>query len=81
MQEHRPALGLPADARDSLLVANPGARHGFGADLLRLELQARGAPVTVSERTTGTAGYVNSDQTTGAGEGIRTLDPNLGKVA
>jgi phage terminase large subunit-like protein len=43
VQEHRPPPGLPADDRDSLLTANPGARHGIGADLTWLEAQARRA--------------------------------------
>lgn len=42
-QEHRPAPGLPADDRDSLLAANPGAAHGVGANLEWLEAQARRA--------------------------------------
>src|SRR3546814_17151383 len=28
-QEHRPATGLPADDVESLLLANPGAKHGI----------------------------------------------------
>ena len=43
VQEHRPAPGLPADDRDSLLIANPGAVHGIGADLDWLEAQGRRA--------------------------------------
>ncbi|MCC5984324.1 MAG: terminase [Rhodobacteraceae bacterium] len=43
VQEHRPAPGLPADDRDSLIIANPGALHGIGADLDWLEAQARRA--------------------------------------
>lgn len=43
VQEHRPPPGLPADDRDSLLLANPGARHGIGADMAWLEAQARRA--------------------------------------
>ncbi|WP_299907670.1 terminase large subunit [uncultured Paracoccus sp.] len=43
VQEHRPAFGLPADDRDSLLVANPGAAEGIGASLEWLEAQARRA--------------------------------------
>ena len=31
VQEHRPAPGLPADDLESLMLANPGARHGVGA--------------------------------------------------
>jgi phage terminase large subunit-like protein len=42
-QEHRPAPGLPADDIESLLIANPGAKHGIGADLKWLEAQARRA--------------------------------------
>lgn len=42
-QEHRPPPGLPADDRESLLLANPGAKHGIGADLVWLEAQARRA--------------------------------------
>ena len=40
VQEHRPAPGLPADDRDSLLIANPGAPHGIGGSLDWLEAQA-----------------------------------------
>ena len=43
IQEHRPAPGLPADDRASLLIANPGAEHGIGAELSWLEGQARRA--------------------------------------
>jgi len=43
VQEHRPAPGLPADDRDSLLIANPGAPHGIGADMDWLEAQAQRA--------------------------------------
>jgi phage terminase large subunit-like protein len=42
-QEHRPAPGLPADDRESLLLANPGAKAGIGASLEWLEAQARRA--------------------------------------
>ncbi len=42
-QEHRPAPGLPADDRASLLEANPGALHGIGSSLEWLEAQARRA--------------------------------------
>lgn len=43
IQEHRPAPGLPADDRESLLIANPGAMHGIGATVPWLEAQARRA--------------------------------------
>lgn len=43
VQEHRPSPGLPADDRESLMIANPGAIHGIGADLDWLEAQARRA--------------------------------------
>jgi phage terminase large subunit-like protein len=43
VQEHRPAPGLPADDLDSLLVANPGARHGIGSSEEWLVAQARRA--------------------------------------
>ncbi len=43
VQEHRPAPGLPVDDRDSLLIANPGAKHGIGGSLEWLEAQARRA--------------------------------------
>lgn len=43
VQEHRPAPGLPADDRASLLKANPGALHGIGSDLEWLETTARRA--------------------------------------
>lgn len=41
IQEHRPAPGLPADDRDSLLLANPGAMHGIGSGIEWLEAEAR----------------------------------------
>ena len=40
VQEHRPPPSLPADDRDSLLIANPGAPHGIGSTLDWLEAQA-----------------------------------------
>ena len=43
IQEHRPSPGLPADDRESLLIANPGAEHGIGAELAWLEGQGRRA--------------------------------------
>ncbi|RAI01197.1 terminase [Acuticoccus sediminis] len=43
VQEHRPAPALPADDRESLLIANPGAKGGIGASLEWLEAQARRA--------------------------------------
>ena len=43
VQEHRPAPGMPADDAESLLIANPGAPHGIGADLEWLEAQAKRA--------------------------------------
>lgn len=33
VQEHRPEPGVPADDLDSLLQANPGAKHGVGASV------------------------------------------------
>ncbi len=42
-QEHRPAPGLPADDRESLMIANPGAMHGIGSSIEWLEAQARRA--------------------------------------
>lgn len=42
-QEHRPSPGLPADDLDSLLIANPGARHGIGSPEAWLVDQARRA--------------------------------------
>jgi phage terminase large subunit-like protein len=42
-QEHRPAPGLPADDLESLLIANPGAKHGIGANVEWLQSQARRA--------------------------------------
>ncbi len=42
-QEHRPSPGLPADDAQSLLLANPGAKHGIGASLEWLQAQARRA--------------------------------------
>lgn len=43
VQEHRPSPGLPADDRESLLIANPGAKAGIGSTLPWLEAQARRA--------------------------------------
>ena len=43
IQEHRPAPGLPVDDRESLITANPGAKHGIGSSLEWLEAQARRA--------------------------------------
>lgn len=43
VQEHRPAPGLPADDLASLEEANPGAKHGIGADLKTLEKSAQRA--------------------------------------
>ncbi len=43
VQEHRPALGLPADDPESLALANPGAEHGVGASLEWLSASARRA--------------------------------------
>lgn len=43
VQEHRPQPGLPADDRDSIILANPGAEHGVGASLEWLEAAARRA--------------------------------------
>lgn len=42
-QEHRPEPGLPPDDIASLLVANPGAKHGIGSSLEWLQAQARRA--------------------------------------
>ena len=43
IQEHRPAPGLPADDKASLLEANPGAKHGIGSSVDWLQSQARRA--------------------------------------
>jgi hypothetical protein len=43
VQEHRPAPSLPADDLDSLLIANPGAKHGIGASVDWLLATARRA--------------------------------------
>ena len=43
VQEHRPAPSLPADDRDSLMIANPGAAAGIGASEEWLLAQARRA--------------------------------------
>lgn len=43
VQEHRPPFGLPADDLDSLLIANPGAAEGIGANADWLVAQARRA--------------------------------------
>jgi phage terminase large subunit-like protein len=40
VQEHRPPPGLPADDRESLLIANPGAKHGIGSSIKWLEAEA-----------------------------------------
>lgn len=40
-QDHRPAPGLPADDLASLLIANPGAKHGIGSSVEWLKAQAR----------------------------------------
>lgn len=40
VQEHRPQPGLPADDLTSLLLANPGARHGVGASIEWLQAAA-----------------------------------------
>lgn len=41
VQEHRPSPGLPADDRESLLQANPGALAGIGSGIEWLEAEAR----------------------------------------
>jgi phage terminase large subunit-like protein len=41
IQEHRPSPGLPADDRESLLIANPGAAYGIGSGIEWLEAEAR----------------------------------------
>lgn len=43
IQEHRPAIGLPADDLESLRIANPGAKHGIGSSIEWLQAQARRA--------------------------------------
>ena len=43
VQEHRPAPGLPVDDRESLLEANPGAKHGIGSSIEWLQANARRA--------------------------------------
>ena len=43
VQEHRPAMGLPADDFDSLLEANPGAIEGIGSTPEWLVSQAKRA--------------------------------------
>ena len=43
VQEHRPTPGLPADDLDSILLANPGAKHGVGASIEWLQASARRA--------------------------------------
>ncbi len=43
VQEHRPPPGLPADDLESLLIANPGAAEGIGANPEWLVAQARRA--------------------------------------
>lgn len=43
VQEHRPAPGMPADDLESLLIANPGARHGIGSTPAWLHEQSKRA--------------------------------------
>lgn len=43
IQEHRPSPGLPVDDKESLLIANPGSKHGIGSSLEWLEATARRA--------------------------------------
>jgi phage terminase large subunit-like protein len=43
VQEHRPPPGLPADDVESLLIANPGAKHGIGSKLEWLTQEAERA--------------------------------------
>jgi phage terminase large subunit-like protein len=43
IQEHRAQPGLPADDRDSLVAANPGAEHGIGSSIEWLQASARRA--------------------------------------
>lgn len=43
IQEHRPPPGLPADDRESLIEANPGALHGIGSSIEWLEKTAKTA--------------------------------------
>ena len=43
VQEHRPAPGLPADDMESLLIANPGAKHSIGSTPAWLQAQAERA--------------------------------------
>lgn len=39
-QEHRPTPNLPVDDPDSLVIANPGSKHGVGPTLTRLKADA-----------------------------------------
>jgi len=39
-QEHRPTPNLPVDEIESLLVANPGSKHGIGPTMVRLREDA-----------------------------------------
>ena len=43
IQEHRPAPGLPVDDLETLIEANPGAKHGIGSSVEWLQAQARRA--------------------------------------
>lgn len=43
VQEHRPTPALPADDLESLLIANPGAKHGIGSSVDWLLATARRA--------------------------------------
>jgi len=40
VQEHRPAPGLPVDDMESILLANPGSKHGIGSNPEWLQTQA-----------------------------------------
>lgn len=79
VQEHRPPPGLPADDVASLLIANPGAEHGIGANLEWLEGQARRAIARGGSSLTSFRLYNRNERVSGeARDLLITLDEWLG---
>lgn len=75
VQEHRPAPGLPADDRDSLLIANPGAVHGIGSSIDWLESQAKRAIARGGSTLTSFRLYNRNERVSGeARDMLVTLD-------
>lgn len=75
VQEHRPAPGLPADDRDSLLIANPGAVHGIGSNIDWLEAQAKRAIARGGSSLTSFRLYNRNERVSGeARDMLITLD-------